>query len=112
MARDVSLHLLVARAEAFPLESEAAFHNGLVSINRSGPGMPDSRTKALGCALEEDLRGSGTGLSVEVLRQVTSQAWFAGISGPASVPLSRYVQVLAGRYLMVQGGGAAVREGP
>ena len=106
MPRSNSHPRLTAEAHAYPFASESAFRERVVALERHAVGVLDgSPTSRLAADLEDHQRARGSGMSLEVLRQIRDAAWFPDNARAQS--LGRHLCTLAKRYL--ESGGRRFR---
>jgi hypothetical protein len=104
----ISYDWLVTETEAWPLSSRPAYRLGAVRLTQAGSGYLTTETRELAGELEEWLRPRARGMTLEVLRQIRDDAWFA--NADREVPLATYLIRLARRYLEPQGDRLCLKQ--
>ncbi|MEM9493100.1 MAG: hypothetical protein AAGC55_28380, partial [Myxococcota bacterium] len=98
MPRQALHRWLIAETQAWPLVGPAAFELAITTLERQAPGAPIGATRQLATQLDRWLRPRASGWSLEALRALRQQYWFARGCGQ-QVSLTTYASDLADRYL-------------
>jgi hypothetical protein len=106
---DATYYLLHAEAVAWPLASEGSFRTGLSSFRQNPVGIVEGATGTLAEEMEDLLRVSARGLSLDTLRQIRNLAWFDCDAPERAQQLHDYTIRLASRHLEVRGASVELR---
>lgn len=108
MPLDANMMQLEAEIRAWPLTSEVGFRLSLCHLERKD-GSLSGGTRALADALDIYLRPRARGLSVEILRQLRKECWFAALGAVSRVALVDFLLGMVKDRLVFLGNQAALR---